>query len=221
MERVLAKKQPHQWSRAKIIISTAWGLAFLICSFFINYAAGTYASAKASNIVSDIILDNLPIINVDLIFVNGILLFFLFTIFLLIQRPQRAPFVLKSLSLFIIIRSFFIILTHLAPIPGSIPHGISPLIDDFTFTGDLFFSAHTGFPFLLALIFWPDRPLRTIFICMSLIFGAAVLLGHLHYSIDVFAAFFITYGIFHIAIKLFTRDFKLLRHGLSPKAGTY
>jgi len=44
----------------------------------------------------------------------------------------------------------------------------------------------------------------------SLIFGAAVLFGHLHYSIDVFAAFFITYAIFHIAQKFFPKDYKLL-----------
>jgi len=37
----------------------------------------------------------------------------------------------------------------------------------------------------------------------------AVLLGHIHYSIDVFSALFITYGIFVIAKKVFARDYLL------------
>ena len=52
---------------------------------------------------------------------------------------------------------------------------------------------------------------RTISLVASLVFGTAVLLGHLHYSIDVFSAFFITYAIFHLAIWLFPKDYGLSR----------
>lgn len=78
---------------------------------------------------------------------------------------------------------------------------------------DLFFSGHTALPFLMALIFWQNVKLRWAFILLSLFFGSAALLGHLHYSIDVFAAFFITYGIFHIALKIFPDEYALLRSG--------
>jgi hypothetical protein len=77
---------------------------------------------------------------------------------------------------------------------------------------DLFFSGHTGFPYLMALIFWNTKPLRWLFLAASIFFGGAVLLGHLHYSIDVFSAFFITYGIFNIAIRLFKNDFNFFSH---------
>jgi len=45
-----------------------------------------------------------------------------------------------------------------------------------------------------------------MFIFLSISFGVIVLLGHLHYSIDVLAAFFITYTIRHINEILRTKD---------------
>jgi hypothetical protein len=39
-----------------------------------------------------------------------------------------------------------------------------------------------------------------------LVFGVVVLLGHLHYSIDVLSAFFISYGIYRIAEIIFHKD---------------
>jgi hypothetical protein len=123
---------------------------------------------------------------------------------------------LKSISLFVIIRSIFISLTHLGPYPDRIVTDVmqSGLIyfffsyDDFLWStgGDLFFSAHTGLPFLIALIFWDIRRMRIFCIISAIFFGIIVLLGHLHYSIDVLAAFFITYGIFHISKKVFAKD---------------
>lgn len=65
-------------------------------------------------------------------------------------------------------------------------------------TNDLFFSAHTGLPFLLALEFWDNKILRYIFLLSSLGGATLVFLGHIHYSIDVLAAFFITYSVFQI-----------------------
>jgi membrane-associated phospholipid phosphatase len=82
-------------------------------------------------------------------------------------------------------------------------------LNKLTFGGDLFFSGHTGLPFLMALIFWNHPRLRYTFIAASLIFGTSAILGHYHYSIDVFAAYFITYSIFHIARTMFRSDLRL------------
>jgi hypothetical protein len=73
----------------------------------------------------------------------------------------------------------------------------------------MFFSGHTGMPFLLALIFWDNKPLRYILFSASLIFGVSMILGHLHYSIDVAAAFFISHSIYRIGRRLFSADYKL------------
>jgi len=53
------------------------------------------------------------------------------------------------------------------------------------------------------------------FIAASIFFGVVVLLGHLHYSIDVLAAFFITYSIYRLAVLFFPRAKKLSDRGLA------
>lgn len=186
-------------------------IAILLFSFsmFLNYYANNYTLIHSSSSVSDIVLDNIRTYQVDDIFYEGGLIFFCIVCFLGLYKPHRIPFMLKSIGVFFVVRSFFLILTHLAPpLHGSIlptNNFVERLIAG---SGDdLFFSGHTGFPFLMALLFWDNLWLRLGFIATCVLFGTAALLGHLHYSIDVFSAFFITYGIYHIAVRLFKKDY--------------
>jgi hypothetical protein len=192
-------------------------ITLLVLSMFVNYFANVYTTNHVSNYVSDIILDNLPVINVDFIFVEGAIALWLFAIFLLLRDPQKIPFAVKSIAVFVLIRSFFIMLTHIA-----LPPDHAYLDPDSTFRyitagNDMFFSSHTGLPYLLALNFWRNKKLRIFFVGASIVFAASVLLGHLHYSIDVFAAFFITYSIFHICQRLFPKDYKLLIESINDE----
>jgi hypothetical protein len=204
-------KHKSYWSRKYFRRSVFFGFILLTVSLVLNSAADTYTLKHASSHVTDIILDNVPVFNVDFIFVEGITIFWVFIILLQVREPKTLPFVLKSVALFIFIRSLFISLTHLAipPIHSFTDPGY--LFKKFTSQDDLFFSSHTGAPFLFALIYWENFRLRTIFLLTSVFFGTAVLLGHLHYSIDVFAAFFITYGIFDITQYFFQKDHDLFR----------
>lgn len=198
------------WSQKPFALSALVGLLLLAFSLFINYCANVYVAFSASAAVSDLILDNLPVIDVDFIFLEGFIIFILFIIFLLIREPRKIPFVLKSIAVFIFIRAIFISLTHIALPPEHSFLDLGKILQGFTSGNDLFFSSHTGLPFLMALVFWEYKKIRLIFIFSSLIFAASVLLGHLHYSIDVFAAYFIAYGIFRLAQILFPKDYKLL-----------
>ena len=197
------------WSQRTYWTTTFTGLVLLVASLLVNRAADYYTMLRASNPVTDIILDNIPVFNVNFIFFYGFAIFWTFVIVLLVHDPKKIPFALKSIAVFIVVRSIFISLTHMAtPLehsyldPGNIFHAV-------TSSDDLFFSSHTGLPFLMALIFWENKYLKIIFIAASLFFGTSVLLGHLHYSIDVFAAFFITYGIFQMSRTFFKKDLKL------------
>jgi hypothetical protein len=130
----------------------------------------------------------------------------LLVVAIMVRFPKSAPFTLKSIGLFIMIRSVFVSLTHIGPYPTKLILE-SKMLDFITTGNDLFFSGHTGLPFLIALIYWRHVYIRGFFLFASVLFGVVVLLSHLHYSIDVFAAFFITYSIYHIAIFVFRRDY--------------
>jgi hypothetical protein len=195
-------------------ISTALSAFAFATALATNNVAIIYATERASNPVTDLILSNIPVFDVDGIFVYGIALFILFVVFVLLLNPKQIPFTLYSLAIFFLVRAIFISLTHMGPFPTQTPiqftSGIGIYLSNLFLVGDdLFFSAHTGAPFLLALVFWRQPLLRYIFLASSIFFGSIALLGHIHYSIDVAAAFFISFGIYHIALKLFEPQHEL------------
>ncbi len=167
----------------------------------------------AGNFTGDIFLDNFPIVNLNPIIVEGALLAIVGGVILILWRPAYLIFTIKAVALFIAIRAFFVAATHLGIYPGQISPGdgfADRIYSLFTLEAGFFFSAHTGLPLLMAIIFWKDRFWRTVFLVLSLTFGVSVLLAHVHYSIDVFAAPFMTFSIFKMTQYLFPKDFQLI-----------
>ena len=192
----------------QFVLSVVFGFLLLFVSLVVNFYAGTFANEHASNAVTDLVLDNIPVFNVDAIFVYGPFFVWIIVTVLGLKSPQKIPFILKSIALFVFIRSGFITLTHIGPFPDQIQiNDPWEVINHFNFGGDLFFSAHTGLPFLMALVFGYNKDIRAFFTLCAVFFGAIVLMAHLHYTIDVLSAFFITYTIYHIAIVLFHADY--------------
>lgn len=208
MKRIIDRHKYH-WGQREYQISFVLGVVFFLVSLLINHYASNYVDKHAGAYVQDIFLDNLPVLNVDWIINDGVIIYSLFIIVYLLANPKKSPFALKSMALFVFIRSIFITLTHLGPAPSQTYLDPEDLLIKLNAGRDMFFSGHTGLPYLLALVFWNDKLVRYISIAASVIFGASVLLGHLHYSIDVFAAFFITYTIFHLCQKFFPKDYEL------------
>jgi PAP2 superfamily C-terminal len=199
----------HRISLLKILILFAMALLF-------QHFADLYVGHVTGVAVGDLILSHIPTFDIDFFVVQGVLILTVIILGLLVWKPRYLLFTGIAISVFILTRSFFISLTHL----GVDPHEI--VLDTHTFgfgiynllynsKSDFFFSGHTGVPFLMGLIFWEEKRWRWTFFIISTIFGACVLLGHIHYSIDVFAAPFMTYGIFTIAQKLFPYAYSLTR----------
>ena len=209
----LKNKYKLHFGHSGFLASFAFSILLLALALVVNFYAGVYATEKASNSVTDIVLSNIRVYDVDGIFVYGSIILWIFVSLLLLLNPGKIPFTVKSIALFVLIRSVFISITHIGPFPTQIAID-SNLLNKFSFAGDLFFSAHVGLPFLLALVFWDDLRLRILFIVSAIIFAAVVLLAHLHYSIDVLAAFFITFTIYRIAEMIFAKDRKLFFEGL-------
>lgn len=203
--------------RGERLVSLILALCLLGAAYVVEHFANIYAYDVAlrptSNHVGDLILDNIPVVDWNFIIIEGALLAIVFGTLYVLSKPRAIAFSLKALALFIIIRAFFISLTHV----GIHPESLAPDLGFFgaiytylNFQTGLFFSGHTGLPFLIALIFWDAPRARYLLIALSGVFAVAVLVAHIHYSIDVFAAPFMTYGIFKIAQFLFPRDYALI-----------
>lgn len=199
------------------------GFLFLVVSLGINNLTNAYVNLHGETMsVQDILLDHLPYVQLDDVYLEGFVIFIGCIALLGLHRPHKIPFLLKSVALFVMIRSFFMILTHLSLPLSQLEYqrDYAPLggfLHLFSSGNDLFFSGHTGLPFLMALLCWNNPYLRAAFLATSLVFGASVLLARVHYSIDVFAAFFITYSIFHLAMWLFKADYALF---MEPPSGS-
>lgn len=167
------------------------GYVFLFLTYDISNAAGRIATRFAGPAIPDTFFNLLP--KIDTVSIHSTLSWILFDVrnIFLLFFPTRILFALFSLGTLVLTRALFINMTHLG-----IPDGAHPILSSATFGGDLFFSGHTAYPFLLALIFWNIRSLRFLFLGLSVLFGASAILGRYHYTIDVFAAPFITYGVY-------------------------
>ncbi|MCR4325521.1 MAG: sphingomyelin synthase family protein [Patescibacteria group bacterium] len=212
--RELARRYRHYFSRSDFRTATALSGVLFALSVVASFFAIRYATERASNSVTDIILSNVPAMDVDGLFVWGTVFLIAFITLLLLAHPKRVPFTLNCLALFYFIRSAFVSLTHIGPFPlqSENAYDLGHFISTFLFSSDLFFSAHTGVPFLLALIFWREKAARNIFLAWSVYMATVVLLGHYHYSIDVASAFFITYTIYVLGGYLFPKSYALFLH---------
>ena len=65
-------------------------------------------------------------------------------------------------------------------------------IEIINFTKDLFFSGHVSFAFLGYLLLRKEKIIGYLLLASSIFMSFAVLAMHLHYTIDVVAAFFFT-----------------------------
>ncbi len=187
-------------------VSLYVGVCMMTVGYVIDYMATVYNDQQTYVSVGDLILDNIPTINMEFSFtwVMYGLMVLLFA-YPILFKPEIAPFGLKTFAMLMYMRAGFIILTNLGPPEGYFYDGRpigGNVISDLIFRNDLFFSGHTAYPFMGFLIFRNSK-IRWVFLAGSILEGFTVLAMRMHYSIDVFAAFFIAYGTYAMSRRIF------------------
>lgn len=210
------KKHVIFWTDRRTWLHLGVSFGLFLLSLVFTFIATRFVRSYTGYVVPDILLDNLPVVNVSFLFFQGSVIFSVVLVLILLYEPKYIPFTLESTGLFFFIRSLFMMMTHLSA-PNveyynyiEREHHITQVLFTISSGNDLFFSGHTGYPFLLALIFWRVKKLRWFFLLCSAIGAMIVILGHLHYSIDVFSAFFIAFGIFEMSKVFFREEVSLI-----------
>lgn len=133
----------------------------------------------------------------------------IFAIVTLLKNPQRFLFALQLYTSMAVVRMIAMFLLPLEP-PEKMILLKDPFVEFFgtgqTLTKDLFFSGHTATLFIMFLVS-EHKTIKIIFLVTTIIVAFCVLLQHVHYTIDVFAAILFTYACYKFLLDLKIKKF--------------
>ena len=176
------------------------GLLSVFAGIGMNTASQAYlhnyiSEGKTLPMLSDLILDNLPVINVSLIYdIVALIPIILVMIYIIHKKDyNRIPLFLLMIGLFYIVRGIFIVLTPFGNPPMF--NGSDPLFHGFSnYELGVYPSGHAGNVFLILLLV-KNRVYKWIIGCCLIIVILALFLAHGHYSIDILSGLFFAYAI--------------------------
>lgn len=176
------------------------GLLVAISGAALNIASQTYlhnymSEGKTLPMLSDLILDNLPVLDVSIFYdIFCIIIFTVVAIYIVHRKDyNRFPYILLLCGIFFIVRGIFIVLTPFGNPPNFM--GSDPLFNGFSkYELGVYPSGHVGNSFLLLLLV-NDKIYRYIIGFCLLVVVFSLFLAHGHYSIDIFSGFLFAYAI--------------------------
>jgi len=174
-------------------------LAF-IAGAALNIASQTYLhnytiEGKTLPMLSDLILDNLPSLNVALYYdIFALIPIILVLVYIIHKKAyDRLPFIILMSALFYMVRGVFIVLTPFGNPPMF--NGSDPLFNGFAkYDLGVYPSGHAGNVFLMYLLVRDKLYKWSILICLILVI-VTLFLAHGHYSIDILSGLFFAYAI--------------------------
>lgn len=175
-------------------------IIFLASALFAYRKFLDFVEARPGVSIPDPILNLYPPIDLTWLIFSLIYSCLLVGIIALIKHPERLLLAFQTYSVIIIVRMFAMYL-----VPFEAPEKIIILKDPFiemfgsgeSLTKDLFFSGHTATLFLLFLVV-ESKSFKYIFLISTVVVGVSIVLQHVHYIIDIFAAPFFTYVCFKV-----------------------
>ena len=184
------------------------GLATVIIGIGLNFASQTYLhnymiEGKTLPMLSDLILDNLPVIDLSLIYdLFSLFIIIIIGIYIILKKEHhRLPYFLILWGIFYVIRGIFIVLTPFGNPPEF--NGSDPLFNGFSkYELGVYPSGHAGNAFLLLLLVNDKIYKWMLAFCLTVI-TVSLFLAHSHYSIDILSGFFFAYAIKAFGDKYF------------------
>jgi membrane-associated phospholipid phosphatase len=176
------------------------GLLTLGVGGALNLASQTYLhnyinEGKSLPMLSDLILDNLPVLDVSLVYdIFCIVIFATVAIYIVHRKDyNRIPFILLLCGIFFIVRGIFVVLTPFGNPPEF--NGSDALFNGFSrYELGVYPSGHVGNSFLLLLLVNDIKYRRIMWIWLTVII-LSLFLAHGHYSIDILSGIFFAYAI--------------------------
>jgi membrane-associated phospholipid phosphatase len=166
-----------------------------------------YAEARIGVVISDPILNLFNPIDLTWIIFGIIYISLIVAILTLLKNPHQLLFAMQLYTLMVIVRITAMYLLPLEP-PAKMIMLKDPFVEFFgtgkALTKDLFFSGHTATLFILFLVA-QKKTIKIVFLTSTIVVAISVLLQHVHYTIDVFAALFFTYACYALVLKLKNR----------------
>lgn len=174
-------------------------LILIILSNFLGYVEGREGTTLPDPILNLFNPINLTWLTFGLIYASLAIAIINF-----VKEPDKLLLAIQSYSLMVVFRLITMYVT-----PFAAPEKLLLLDDPFVqffgsgqiLTKDLFFSGHTATLFLLFLIA-DIKSLRIFFLICTIAVAAAVILQHVHYTIDVISAPFFAYTSYRIVILI-------------------
>lgn len=190
------------------VITLAGALGMFLLSYLLYTRLGWVAEQRSLPTGSDWLLRRLPVVNVLPILSWGWFALHLYAAgAAILYYPRRIPFLIFLLSIYMVVRTAFIFLSPIGAPVGivdmrKLDYIFSQIMGTYTFNNEFIFSGHTSIPFLFFL-FFETKWLKTLMFAGSLVMGACVLLSHNHYTVDVLAAFLVSYSVYCLSEKLY------------------
>jgi len=187
-------KEFVQEKRNKIELTITLLLLVVVLISLTNFL--NFVEARPGVVLSDPILNLFNPIDLTWLTFALIYISLVTAIITLIKNPKRLLFTIQLYTLMVIVRIAAMYLLPLEP-PSTMIILNDPFVEIFgtgqTLTKDLFFSGHTATLFILYLVS-EKKSVKFIFLFCTIAVAVSVILQHIHYTIDVFAAVFFTYA---------------------------